>query len=147
MNPSDLIHPNLLKYIIDTLRWKDLTDIQKEAIPVILDGHDCVIEAPTSGGKTEAVLFPTLTRAANNKASSVRILYIAPLKALLNDIELRANEYAPKCGLRSFKWHGDVSQTDKINQILDPPELLLITGKKSFRIYNQSLLTKLTTLQ
>ncbi|HMQ70409.1 MAG TPA: DEAD/DEAH box helicase [Ignavibacteria bacterium] len=117
----------MLKYVIDDKNWKDLTDIQKEAIPVILNGNDCIIEAPTSGGKTEAVLFPTLTTASNNKAEGVRILYIAPLKALLNDIELRAKVYAPLCGLRSFKWHGDVSQTEKLKQIILPPQLLLTT--------------------
>ena len=123
----DLIHPGLQKIIQDK-GWKTgLTDIQLEAIPVILSGEDCIIEAPTAGGKTEAVLFPTLTRAAKEKANSVQILYLATLRALLNDIEIRAIEYSSVCGLHSFKWHGDVSQKEKINTFQNPSQVLLTT--------------------
>ncbi|MFQ5641207.1 MAG: DEAD/DEAH box helicase, partial [bacterium] len=87
------IHPELQK-LIKEKGWKDgLSPIQRKAIPVILNGVDCIIEAPTAGGKTEAVFFPTLTRTAKQKKPSVQILYLAPLRALLNDIELRAKEY------------------------------------------------------
>ena len=127
MNPFELLHPLLRNHITEDLKWKDLSDIQKEAIPIIMSGEDCILEAPTSGGKTEAVLFPTLTNAAFNKTPGIRILYLAPLKALLNDIEIRAKRYSEKCGLKSFKWHGDVSQSQKINQIISPSELLLTT--------------------
>ncbi len=123
----DLIHPGLKKLIQDKGWSSGLTDIQLEAIPIILKGEDCIIEAPTAGGKTEAVLFPTFTRAAQTTATSVQILYIAPLRALLNDIELRAKEYSEVCGLHNFKWHGDVSQRDKINNFSNPSQVLLTT--------------------
>lgn len=130
MKQSDvvnLIHPGLQKLIQDK-GWKTgLTNIQLEAIPIILTGQDCIIEAPTAGGKTEAVLFPTLTRASHQKSKSVQILYLAPLRALLNDIEIRASEYSSACGLYSFKWHGDVSQRDKINDFKNPSQVLLTT--------------------
>ena len=116
-----------LRRIVQNSRWSAFTDIQKEAFDPIYNGENCIVEAPTSGGKTEAVLFPVLTKAAENKAGGVRVLYIAPLKALLNDIELRADKYAQACGLRAFKWHGDVSQKDKVNQMLFPAELMLTT--------------------
>ncbi len=123
----DSIHPGLQKIIQDR-GWKTgLKDIQIKAIPVILSGEDCIIEAPTAGGKTEAVLFPTLTRAAKVKVNSVQILYLAPLRALLNDIEIRATEYSSVCGLHSFKWHGDVSQREKINTFQNPSQVLLTT--------------------
>jgi ATP-dependent helicase Lhr and Lhr-like helicase len=122
-----LIHPGLQKLIQDK-GWKTgLTDIQNKAIPIILQGGNCIIEAPTSGGKTEAVFFPCFTNAAKTKSGSVQVLYIAPLRALLNDIETRANEYAAACGLHCFKWHGDVSQTEKIKSFDNPPDILLTT--------------------
>jgi ATP-dependent helicase Lhr and Lhr-like helicase len=122
-----LIHPGLQKLIQDE-GWKDgLTDIQKEAIPTILNGEICIVEAPTAGGKTEAVFFPCLTNAANYKSDSVQVLYIAPLRALLNDIEIRAVKYSAACGLHCFKWHGDVSQKEKIDAINNPPNVLLTT--------------------
>lgn len=104
-----------------------LTTIQELALRPMLSGQDCVIEAPTAGGKTEAVLFPTLTRAANEPAAGVRVLYLAPLRALLNNLEERAETYAQDCGLRAFKWHGDVDQKEKVDQLDHPPQLLLTT--------------------
>ena len=121
------LHRGLQK-LIKEKGWKDgLSAIQRVAIPIILDGEDCIVEAPTAGSKTEAVLFPVLTHAALRKKTSVQILYLAPLRALLNDIELRANEYATACGLHCFKWHGDVSQKEKIEELNNPSQLLLTT--------------------
>lgn len=101
--------------------------MQEAAIPVILAGHDCVVEAPTAGGKTEAVLFPALTRAAEGSGAGVRILYLAPLRALLNNLELRGETYAAACGLDAFKWHGDVDQQAKLRTLTRPPVLLMTT--------------------
>lgn len=108
-------------------KWKDLTEIQKAAFDPIYQGTSCIIEAPTSGGKTEAVLFPLLTRIALNKSIGFKVLYIAPLKALLNDLALRIIPYAEKCYLKTFKWHGDVSQGDKIKEMVFPSDILLTT--------------------
>lgn len=107
--------------------WKDFSPIQKAAFPSIYAGKDCLIEAPTAGGKTEAVFFPTLSRAALSKHKSVQILYIAPLRALLNDIELRVEKYSSECGLKAFKWHGDVDQKEKTENLLIPAQVLLTT--------------------
>lgn len=107
--------------------WQGLRPVQIDCFMPIYEGHDCLIEAPTSGGKTEAVLFPTLTRAAANRAGSVQILYLAPLKALLNDIEVRAEKYSEACSVHCFKWHGDVSHQVKLDQLRQPPQLLLTT--------------------
>ncbi|MEJ2637263.1 MAG: DEAD/DEAH box helicase, partial [Calditrichia bacterium] len=103
----ELLNPGLQKLIQEKGWHSGLKPIQIAAIPSILDGYDCIIEAPTAGGKTEAVLLPALTRAAQEKHNCVQVLYLAPLRALLNDIELRATEYSAVCGLNCFKWHGD----------------------------------------
>jgi ATP-dependent Lhr-like helicase len=123
---AEKLHPGLQRRIKES-GWSALLPIQEEAIPFILDGHDCVIQAPTAGGKTEAVLFPTLTRAALTNSTGVRVLYVAPLRALLNNLQDRCERYAGDCCLNAFKWHGDVSQKDKIDAMQLPPQLLLTT--------------------
>ena len=123
----NLLHPGIQKLIQDKNWRTGFTDIQVAAIPSILDGVDCIIEAPTAGGKTEAVLFPTFTKVSQSDVNSVQVLYLAPLKALLNDIEFRAREYAEACGLHCFKWHGDVSQKAKIEEFNQPSQVLLTT--------------------
>ena len=126
----DLLHPGLRRWIVEN--WSgsgsaDLKEIQQAAIPIILAGHDCILEAPTAGGKTEAVLFPVLTRVAATRRPGVRVLYLAPLRALLNNLEGRGEKYASACGLYASKWHGDVSQKAKVGQLRQPPQLLLTT--------------------
>jgi ATP-dependent Lhr-like helicase len=81
------LHPRLQAYVKE--KWKGLTEIQQKAFDPIFNGTNCTIEAPTSGGKTEAVLFPLLSRIRPNKHSGFKVLYIAPLKALHNDLALR----------------------------------------------------------
>jgi ATP-dependent helicase Lhr and Lhr-like helicase len=120
------LHPRLQDYVKNK-KWEDLTPIQKKAFDPIYEGRSCILEAPTSGGKTEAVLFPLLTRIKSNKSSGFKILYIAPLKALLNDLALRVIPYAEMCHLEAFKWHGDVSQGEKVQQMLFPSDILLTT--------------------
>ncbi|MFZ5480467.1 MAG: DEAD/DEAH box helicase [Myxococcota bacterium] len=120
------LHPGLQRWVREHFRG-GLTEVQRLAIPAILDGSDCVVEAPTAGGKTEAVLFPTLTRAAGLPEDSVRVLYLAPLRALLNNLEVRCGDYAAACGLHAFKWHGDVDQKEKVSQLRSAPALLLTT--------------------
>ncbi len=122
-----LLHPGIQRRVRQDLAWTELSEIQRLAIPVILDGSDCVIEAPTAGGKTEAVLFPCLSRAALARGQGVRILYLAPLRALLNNLQDRGEKTAEACGLRAFKWHGDVGHDEKLAALQDPPELLMTT--------------------
>lgn len=120
------LHPGLQRWIKEQ-GWRGLHPIQEAALDPILEGVSCVIEAPTAGGKTEAVLFPTLTRAAAEPKDAVQVLYIAPLRALLNNLEMRGEDYASCCGLHAFKWHGDVSQDKKVANLRAPPNLLLTT--------------------
>ena len=125
-DPLGRLHPGIQTWVQEQ-SWPDLTAVQKAAMPVILAGRHCLVEAPTAGGKTEAVLFPALTRVAETQGPGVRILYLAPLRALLNDLEIRARVYASACGLHAFKWHGDVSQRSKLDSFHLPPEVLLTT--------------------
>ncbi|PWV49511.1 DEAD/DEAH box helicase [Chitinophaga sp. S165] len=119
------LHPRLQDFVKE--KWKRLTKIQEKAFDPIYEGNSCIIEAPTSGGKTEAVLFPLLTRIASHKTAGFKVLYIAPLKALLNDLALRVLPHAERCYMEAFKWHGDVSQADKVQQMTFPADILLTT--------------------
>ena len=68
--------------------WRELRDIQERSIPALLDGErDVIIAAATAGGKTEAAFLPLLSRLVTTPAPSrgFRILYVSPLKALIND--------------------------------------------------------------
>jgi CRISPR/Cas system-associated endonuclease/helicase Cas3 len=81
--------------------WKSLRDIQSKAIPHLLSGGDAIISAATAGGKTEAAFLPLLSHVFNGKTSSgFDILYISPLKALINDQYNRLEELCEDLALR-----------------------------------------------
>lgn len=129
-----MLHPRLKSWMKDK-GWTELTPIQQIAFNSIYYGEDCILEAPTAGGKTEAVFFPVLTREANKKTESIQVLYLAPLRALLNNVELRIAEYSRICGLRAFKWHGDVDNRKKWKEFGSPSHVLMTTPESMEAIF------------
>jgi ATP-dependent Lhr-like helicase len=119
--------PRLQEAIVSRLGWIALRPVQELAGTAILDGKNAVILAPTAGGKTEAAIFPALAGLIEREPEGIGVLYIAPLKALLNNQEERLATYAEMVGLRSFVWHGDVTDRAKRSFVKDPAEILLTT--------------------
>ena len=73
--------------------WENLRAIQVAAGDAIFNSEDNVLlSASTASGKTEAAFFPILTLLEEDPPSSVGVVYIGPLKALINDQFLRLNE-------------------------------------------------------
>lgn len=108
--------------------WSALRDIQERAIiPVLEAKKDIIISAATAAGKTEAAFFPACTKIVQEDANSVGILYISPLKALINDQYRRLQGLCERLELPLTPWHGDVLQSAKNKQIRDPRGILLIT--------------------
>jgi ATP-dependent helicase Lhr and Lhr-like helicase len=123
----DRLHPALQHHIVNSLEWQALRPLQEQAIDPILSGDDTLLIAPTAAGKTEAAVFPVLSRMLTEPWGGLRVLYVCPLKALLNSLTIRLQSYAGLIGRRVEVWHGDVvgSQRAKISH--EPPDLLLAT--------------------
>ena len=121
--------PPLLQHaIVGRLGWTALRPVQELAAEAILDGKNVVVLAPTAGGKTEAAMFPVLAHLVEQPVSvSVGAIYVAPIKALLNNQEERLGTYAEMVGLRRFVWHGDVPDGVKREFVREPVELLMTT--------------------
>lgn len=86
--------------------FHDLLPTQKTAIPTILRGENLLLIAPTGSGKTEAVIAPLAERALDFQGQTYAI-YIAPTRALANDLEVRLKERLERCGLRLAIRHGE----------------------------------------
>ncbi|MBQ9242085.1 MAG: DEAD/DEAH box helicase [Proteobacteria bacterium] len=108
--------------------WQTLRGVQNAASDAIF-GTDCnvLLTASTASGKTEAAFFPILTLLDENPPSSVGALYIAPLKALINDQFERLNALCEDAGIPVFRYHGDVPQTQKRKLFRHPGGILQIT--------------------
>ena len=113
--------------ILNGLGFKSLRPVQELTIDAVLDGDDCVVLAPTAGGKTEAAFFPLLSRMHTADWAPVSVLYLSPIRALLNNQEERIARYAGVIGRRAFKWHGDVSDGARKKFRADPTDILLTT--------------------
>ena len=119
--------PRLQEAIVSRLGWTSLRPVQDLAGEAILDGKNAVVLAPTAGGKTEASMFPALANLIENEPEGVGVIYVAPIKALLNNQEDRLGTYAEMVGLRRFVWHGDVPENERNKFKKDPAQILMTT--------------------
>ena len=126
-NPFFRLAPFIQEYIWRH-NWDELRDVQVRAIDAILDtpGH-VLISAGTASGKTEAAFFPMLTLLSEQRPESFGILYIGPLKALINDQFERISDLLDASGFPIFAWHGDRAQAEKNRAVTRPCGVLQIT--------------------
>jgi len=127
MDGFDRLTPALQYQIVNGLGWGGLRPVQERAIHAILDGNNCVVLAPTAGGKTEAALFPLLSMVDQEDLLPTSILYIAPIRALLNNQAPRLEQLAGLLGRRAFTWHGDIGASARKRFIREPADILAIT--------------------
>jgi ATP-dependent helicase Lhr and Lhr-like helicase len=83
--------------------------------------------APTAGGKTEAAIFPLLTAMDRQRWDGLSVIYVCPLKALLNNLLPRLESYAGWLGRRVGLWHGDTTGYGRRTMLATPPDVLLTT--------------------
>lgn len=122
----DRLAPSLQRWLWEQ-GWTALRDAQAAALPLILDGQrDVVIAAATASGKTEAAFLPLLTRLYESGGCGV-VLYVAPVKALINDQSDRIGLMCERMELPVVPWHGDVGETARRRFLAEPRGVVLIT--------------------
>ncbi len=108
--------------------WQTLRSVQNAAGEAIFGtGDNVLLTASTASGKTEAAFFPILTLMEEDPPKSVGVLYIAPLKALINDQFGRLNELCQEAGIPVTRWHGDAPHSQKRRLLKKPSGILQIT--------------------
>ncbi len=127
MSAFERLHPALQHHIVNSLGWKALRPLQEQAIEPVLNGETAILIAPTAGGKTEAAFFPVLSRMMGEEWPGLSVLYLCPIKALLNNLEARLAAYASYGGRHVALWHGDVPEMRRREILRHPPNVLLTT--------------------
>lgn len=127
MSNFDLLHPALQHHIVNSLGWRELRPFQDAVIPSVLDGKHLIVLAPTAGGKTEAAFLPVVSRMLTEEWRGLSVLYLCPIKALLNNLDLRLQRYCTLLGRRSGLWHGDIAPSKRRRILREPPDCLLTT--------------------
>ncbi len=105
--------------------FREPTEIQRLAFAALAGDDDGLLLSPTGTGKTEAALFPLLTRRLRDGGAPTSILYVTPLRALNRDLEHRLVALAKEVGLSAAVRHGDTSGSARLAQSRKPPDLLL----------------------
>lgn len=129
----ELLHEDMQQWLWKQ-NWETLRQIQEQAIPLIVEGDsDVILSAPTASGKTEAAFLPILSHitaqreSAQSPSLGFDVVYISPLKALINDQYERLQDLCDACDLPVHRWHGDVSSSKKNKALEEPGGILLIT--------------------
>jgi ATP-dependent helicase Lhr and Lhr-like helicase len=125
--PFGRLHPAVQHHVVNTLGWRGLRTHQEEAIAPILQGNHVLVQAPTAGGKTESAMLPLLSRMLTEEWSGLSVLYLCPIKALLNNLESRLSQLAGMVGRTVGVWHGDVSHGARQRMLRERPDILLAT--------------------
>lgn len=126
-DPVDRLDPVILHHVVNTLGWPDLRPLQRAAVDPVMDGEDAVLLAPTAGGKTEAACLPVLSAMSAQGWTGTSVLYLCPLKALLNNLAPRIDGYAQWLGRRAALWHGDTKESQRRRIRTERPDILLTT--------------------
>ncbi len=124
------LFPDFIKEYIYSRGWTELREIQIEAAYAILETEDnLLLSSSTASGKTEAAFFPIISDIVNHPecGNSVSVLYIAPLKSLINDQFYRLEELLDMSGISVTHWHGDVGASHKSKLLKNPEGILQIT--------------------
>ena len=127
MRDFEKLHPALQHHIVNSLGWKSLRPLQEQTITPVLSGANAILVAQTAAGKTEAAFFPVLSRLMSDEWPGLSVLYLCPLKALLNNLESRLAEYCAFGGCSVALWHGDVPEGRRRKILANPPNVLLTT--------------------
>ncbi|MBR5449644.1 MAG: DEAD/DEAH box helicase [Clostridia bacterium] len=122
--------PDFIKEYIYNRGWSELRDIQLDAARVIFETDaNLLLCSSTASGKTEAAFFPILSDVLESPEyhTSISVLYIAPLKSLINDQFYRLDELLDMTGVKVTHWHGDVGASHKSKLLKQPEGILQIT--------------------
>ena len=129
-NPEEafsLLHPAVQRWVREQ-GWSNLREVQQKAVLHLAGSNrDLLISATTAAGKTEAAFLPLLGSTAGRQQAGVSILYVAPLKALINDQYKRLGELCEKMEIPVTRWHGDAPQGPKNAMLKNPSGVVLIT--------------------
>lgn len=81
------LHPHLMKTLADLLGITELTNVQKRAVPVALEGRDILVRSQTGSGKTLAYALPIVQQLQEIRPKIIRTggilaLVIVPTREL-----------------------------------------------------------------
>ena len=119
----------ILKAVAD-LGYEQPTEIQMQAIPIILSGRDLLAAAQTGTGKTASFVLPLLQNLSSEgelRSRSIRALILTPTRELAVQVEASVVEYAKYLNLTSLAVYGGVNSESQKDRLMDGVDILVAT--------------------
>lgn len=129
------------------LGFDEPTPIQKQAIPIVLEGGDVIATAETGTGKTAAFLLPIIQKLEASKRPGTSVLVLSPTRELANQTDKACRELAPK-HIQSVSIIGGTGYNAQIAALKRRPQFLIATPGRLVDYMEQGLvdLSTVTTL-
>ncbi|MDH3428996.1 MAG: DEAD/DEAH box helicase [Gammaproteobacteria bacterium] len=114
---------------VDQQGYREATPIQREAIPLILEGRDVLACAQTGTGKTAGFTLPLLQRLPASKPNKrrVRALILVPTRELAAQVTESVCNYGRYLPIKSMQIYGGVSIRPQISRLRDGVDIVVAT--------------------
>ncbi|GED72754.1 DEAD-box ATP-dependent RNA helicase CshC [Brevibacillus reuszeri] len=125
--------------LLDILRERKMnnpTPVQADAIPLILEGRDALIESPTGTGKTFAYLLPILTK-INMEKKDVQAIVLAPTHELVVQIAREAEGLLPGYDTAVVPLIGGADVKRQVERLKKKPVLVVATPGRLLELIEQ----------
>lgn len=130
----------LLRAIADK-GYNEATPIQRQAIPLILEGSDLLAGSQTGTGKTAGFTLPLLQNLIkkNNpkRRFGVRALILTPTRELAAQVEESVKTYSKYLSLKSAVVFGGVNINSQIRNLSNGVDILVATPGRLLDLCNQ----------
>lgn len=143
MTFADLGLHELLLRALEEAGYKEPTDIQAKAIPIVLKGHDMIASAQTGTGKTASFALPMLQKLARlNRASGnhTKSLILAPTRELAIQIFENIQAYGRYFKVRTTVVYGGVKINPQMMRLRAGTEILIATPGRLLDLVKQNAL-------
>lgn len=138
MNFRDLGLQSFFTDKCSQLGFDEPTPVQKQAIPVVLEGGDIIATAETGTGKTAAFLLPILQKLNASRARGTSVLVLAPTRELANQIDAACRQFAPR-GITSTSIIGGSSYGRQADSLRRGANIIVATPGRLIDFMEQGL--------
>lgn len=128
-----------LQETMDFLEYKNLTPVQKESIPLFMEGHDLYVQAGTGAGKTAAFLLPILNQITPLERKT-RALIIAPTRELAVQIKTLSDRFSARLKIHTACMIGGKKYNHQLNMLKQHPEIITGTAGRLLDLIRQGLI-------
>jgi len=147
--PLSGFHPAVARWF--EARFREPTEPQRRAWPVIQAGRNALIAAPTGSGKTFAAFLAAIDSLLRQGLDGTlrdetQVVYVSPLKALSNDVQKNLSEplaeirrtleamCLPDVEIRPLVRTGDTPAADRQRMVRRPPHILVTTPESLYLV-------------